>query len=194
MLQSASNLLIKTYGSSISEYSLIEYSSINGYEQITECRFVQKLRNCGAHPCHRKCSGCGAQPGGGSDGWEDIWTRERSVECCRTAVSQHPSTVCEGQNKRKNNFVRWRSKSSTVCHRHLDQETVEQDPGSGSGVQMPASLACQARTSLRSLRPCTCRTRTGLPQTHAPARGGVSASDPSILDPPTPMPPTVGRT
>ena len=30
--------------------------------------------------------------------WE---TRERSVECCRTAVSQHPGTACEGQKNEK---------------------------------------------------------------------------------------------
>ena len=64
-------------------------------------------------------------------------------------------------------------------HRHLDQETVEQDPGSGSGVQMPASPACQARARpLLSLRPRTSRTRTGLPHPDA------HSSSQSTLDPP----------
>ena len=45
----------RIYRSLISEYSLSEYSLTDGYEQITEYRFVQKFRNCGVHPCHRKC-------------------------------------------------------------------------------------------------------------------------------------------
>ena len=80
----------------------------------------------------------------------------------------------KSQNKRKATLCAGDPRARRCATGTLIKKRSRQDPGSGSGVQMPASLACQARTSLRSLRPCTSRTRTGLPQTHtAPARGGV---------------------
>ena len=58
----------RLYRSLNSQYSFIEFSSFNGYEHIiTEYKFVRKIRNCGVHPCHRKCPGCGAHLSGGSD-------------------------------------------------------------------------------------------------------------------------------
>ena len=57
----------RLYRSLNSQYSLIEFSSFNGYEHIiTEYKFVRKIRNCGVHPCHRKCPECGAHLSGGS--------------------------------------------------------------------------------------------------------------------------------
>ena len=90
------------------------------------------------------------------------------MKCCRTAVSQHPSNACEGQAEKKK-------------RKHLSAE----DPGAqrrGTSTLIKkksrarfwkwqwrsnARLSCvpSVRTSLRSLRPCTSRTRTGLHQT-----------------------------
>ena len=59
-----------------------------------------------------------------------IWTRERSVECCQTAVSQHQSTACESQKFK-----------TAPCA----EDPAAQRRGTGTfGVQMPASPACQA--------------------------------------------------
>ena len=92
-------------------------------------------------------------------------------------------------NKRKK-----KKKSSKAWHRHLDQETVEQDPGSGGGVQMPASPACPARARPSEVfvpvlpeQKRACPRRTQL-------QPEVELRRPSTLDPPTPMPPTVERT